>query len=66
MMNDFITWSGWAFSLISTVIAIVQYFKKEGYKKQVNQLKTKISNESYNASDKGIAMRTNTGDITIN
>ncbi len=60
-MEDFITWSGWAFGLISTVVAIMQYRQKEVLKNKI----TNIRNENYSADNGGVAVRDNRGGIHI-
>ena len=40
-MNDFFTISGWLFGLISTLIAVLQYKKKEKYYKQLKRFEQK-------------------------
>jgi len=67
-MDDFLAWSGWGATLIATVIAVIQFFKKEDYKKQVVKLKTEIGKIEKNtaiATDKGVAVNKNKGDINI-
>lgn len=67
-MDDFLAWSGWGATIIATIIAVFQFFKKEDYKKQVLKLKVeidKIENNTAYAKDKGVAVGKNTGDINI-
>ena len=47
-MNDVITYSGWACTIITTVIAIKQSLLKKQYKKEVNNYKEKVSNTTNN------------------
>lgn len=65
-MQNIKDWGGWLFGLISMLTALLQYFQKEKYKKLYQ--KTQIGNryEVYNAKDKGISLRNNSGDININ
>lgn len=35
MACDFYTASGWIFGLVSAAMAVLQYFKKEGYRKKL-------------------------------
>ncbi|MDF3026922.1 MAG: hypothetical protein K0S23_1229 [Fluviicola sp.] len=64
-MNDFLAWSGWAFGLISTVIAVFQFRKKEELKKEVRTAQANIDKVVMEARDKGVAININNGDITI-
>ena len=64
-MGSFILWSGWVFSLISTVIAIVQYLEKKKLKIELNQLKINSEHNTFAATNKGIAINKNKGDINV-
>lgn len=64
--EDFIMWSGWICTVVSTAIAIWQTLQKEKYKKLSQEINVGDRKETYKAKKKGIAMRNNSGDITIN
>lgn len=64
-MNDFLAWSGWVCTLVSTVIAILQFGKKEKLKKEVRTAQANIKKVVMEAKDKGVAININNGDITI-
>lgn len=63
IMEEFITWSGWVFGLVSTIIAVIQFRGKEKLKIEIN--KTRNSTENYSADNGGVSVRKNTGGIHL-
>lgn len=54
---DFFAFSGWIIALISLIVAILQYLKKEKYKKQIVEMQqTNKNSTGYQAG----------GNITVN
>lgn len=64
-MNDFISWSGWAFGLIGVVFGIVQLNQKKDYKKKYESVIKNTNNTSLKADNGGIAVKDNVGGIHI-
>jgi hypothetical protein len=64
-MNDFLAWSGWACTLISTLIAILQFREKKELKQQVRNMNATSGKVEMHAKDKGVAINSNNGDINF-
>jgi len=62
-MEDFITWSGWLFGLVSVIIAVFQYLGKEKLKKQINNINN--SSTTMTSGDGGVNVGKNSGGINI-
>jgi hypothetical protein len=58
MNCDFYTASGWVFGLVSAAMAVLQYFKKENYRKQLKLIQT---NKSGGVGYQAKTMTINTG-----
>jgi hypothetical protein len=64
-MNDFLAWSGWALTLVSTVIAVFQFREKKELKKQVRNITSVTGKVEMHAKDQGVAINSNNGDINF-
>jgi hypothetical protein len=64
-MSDFIVWSGWGCTVITTIIAIIQFRKNSENKARVKNLEVKMGKVVQNAKEKGVAINVNNGDINI-
>lgn len=66
-MNDFLSWSGWAFGLIGVIFGIIQFNQKTKYKNKYEKIikNTNSNNTSVQANNGGIAVIDNNGGIHI-